>query len=86
MEYAALTALPGNDLGKRRFRRDVAGTLFGVDVFEHPHPGLMLCEVEAESLAKLAQIALPDWVGAEITDDPDFSGAALADERASIHR
>ena len=85
-EYALLATLPGSDLIKRRFLLDVAGALFGVDVFEHPHTGLMLCEVEAESLADLDHVALPDWVGAEITDDPDFTGAALAVERGAFRR
>ena len=77
-EYAVLATLPGSDLVKRRFLLDVAGTMFGVDVFERLHAGLMLCEVEAESQAALDHIALPLWVGEEITGDPDFTGAALA--------
>ena len=85
-EYGVLTALPGRNLVKRRFPLDVAETRFGIDVFAHPHAGLMLCEVEAESLAELDRIALPDWIGTEITGDPEFTGAALAVERPAFRR
>jgi hypothetical protein len=77
-EYAVLAALPGRALIKRRFFLDVAAVRFGVDLFQHPHTGLMLCEVEAESQAALDRIVLPAWVGAEVTGDPDFTGAVLA--------
>ena len=77
-EYAVLATLPGSDLVKRRFLLDVAGAMFGVDVFERPHAGLMLCEVEVESLAELDRTTLPVWAGDEVTGDADFTGAALA--------
>lgn len=77
-EYAVLAALPGRALTKRRFLLDVAAVRFGIDLFVDPHAGLMLCEVEAESQVGLDRIALPDWVGAEVTADADFTGGVLA--------
>lgn len=85
-EYRLLARLPGCDIVKRRFLLDVANTRFAIDLFESPHPGLTLCEVETELQSELERIALPDWVGAEVTGDPAFSGAALAVERGAFHR
>jgi hypothetical protein len=77
-EYGVLAVLPARAVIKRRFCLDVATVRFGIDLFVDPHAGLMLCEVEAESQAELDRIALPDWVGAEVTADADFTGAVLA--------
>jgi len=85
-EYALLAALPGRNLVKRRFLLDVGAIRFGVDLFENPHAGLLLCEVEAESQAELDGIVLPDWIGTEVTGDAAFTGAALAVERGAFHR
>jgi CYTH domain-containing protein len=85
-EYALLSHLPAAPLVKRRHHLPVGDHWFAVDVFAGALAGLMLCEIETESREALASIILPDWAGAEVTDDPAFAGAVLAVERAAFRR
>ncbi|WP_424812978.1 CYTH domain-containing protein [Roseococcus sp. YIM B11640] len=63
-------------LAKRRTRVHHAGLIWEVDEFEGHLSGLVLAEVE---LADAAQnVALPSWVGIEVTQDPRFQNTALA--------
>lgn len=52
------------------------GHIWEVDVFASPVDGLMLAEVELPSAD--AQVALPPWLGAEVTDDPRYFNSAIA--------
>lgn len=63
--------LSGRRLAKRRYR--VEG--FSVDVFE---AGLMLAEQEAPSVEAARAIVAPSWTIREVTDDPAYTGWALA--------
>jgi CYTH domain-containing protein len=74
VEYGSLRTLPGRPLVKRRY--SVAP--FGIDVFEGEWSGLRMCEAEAETPEEAALFEPPRWAGPEVTDDPRFSGAALA--------
>ena len=76
-EHAALLALPGADLRKRRYHDDVAGRVFGVDVFEGPLAGLVLCSIETDTLEELERVALPAYAGPDVTHDPFFCGGRL---------
>lgn len=78
---------------KRRYRRRYAGRLWEVDVFEGENRGLIIAEVELERMN--ASVALPPWVGEEVTGDRRFANASLADrpfqrwsaaERAAVLR
>jgi CYTH domain-containing protein len=77
-EYALLSGLPGAPLVKHRHHVQVGEHWFAIDVFSGALAGLVLCEIETESSEALASIALPDWAGDEVTDDPAFAGATLA--------
>jgi CYTH domain-containing protein len=77
-EHAALRALAGADLRKRRFHDDVLGRPFGVDVFEGPLAGLVLCSVETDTLEELERVARPRYAGPEVTHDPFFCGGRLS--------
>ncbi|MDO9501658.1 CYTH domain-containing protein [Falsiroseomonas sp.] len=72
----ALCAAP--PLVKTRYEVPHEGHVWTVDVFEAPahFAGLMLAEVELPDVA--VQPGLPDWLGAEVTDDPRYTNAALA--------
>lgn len=76
-EHAALQALPGADLRKRRFHDAVQGRVFSVDVFEGPLAGLVLASVEADTPEELERVARPRYAGQEVTHDPFFSGGKL---------
>lgn len=78
-EAEAMLALsPMAVLSKTRFELVHAGHLWTVDAFDGPVAlhGLVLAEVELD--AEEVDPPLPDWLGAEVTDDPRFSNAALA--------
>jgi CYTH domain-containing protein len=77
-EYALLATLPGKPLRKRRHHREHAGVRYAIDVFEGALAGLVLTEVECADEAALAAVVPPPWAGAEVSDDPAFTGAALA--------
>lgn len=75
---AMLALSPFAVLSKTRFEVEHAGHLWTVDEFHAPAAlhGLVLAEVELDDAA--TDPALPGWLGAEVTDDPRFSNAALA--------
>lgn len=63
-------------ISKQRTRVGHGGLVWEVDEFEGRLQGLVLAEVE---LAEADQaVALPGWVGTEVTEDPRFQNAALA--------
>lgn len=75
---AMLALSPFAVLSKTRFEVEHEGHLWTVDEFHAPAAlqGLVLAEVELKDAA--TDPPLPGWLGAEVTDDPRFSNAALA--------
>lgn len=65
-------------LAKTRWEVEHDGHLWTVDEFHAPASlhGLVLAEVELAS--EEVDPPLPGWVGAEVTDDPRYTNAALA--------
>ncbi|MGG5822645.1 CYTH domain-containing protein [Falsiroseomonas sp. HW251] len=65
-------------LSKTRWEVEHEGHLWTVDEFHAPAAldGLVLAEVELDS--EEVDPPLPSWLGAEVTDDPRYSNAALA--------
>ena len=73
----ALLAMCPTSLTKRRHRAPAGGTLtWEIDVFEGRHAGLVLAEIELPSPDTLFD--RPAWLGPEVTDDPSYSNAAIA--------
>ena len=70
-----LTLCPGSGIAKMRYRLDHAGRTWEIDVFEGDNAGLVVAEVEIPS--EDAVVALPDWVGDEVTADPRYYNANL---------
>jgi CYTH domain-containing protein len=60
---------------KTRHAVEHDGLTWEVDEFHGVNEGLVVAEVELESEEQ--QIALPDWVGDEVTDDPRYFNANL---------
>ncbi|MFL6159358.1 MAG: hypothetical protein ACJ72D_25000 [Marmoricola sp.] len=77
-EYQMLVTLPGADLSKTRSLCEG----FAVDVFHGPLEGLVLAEVEVDDLR--ADLALPTWLGSEVTHDDRYSGGELAAGRGDL--
>ncbi len=68
----------GGVIRKTRYNVRVGASLFEVDVFEHPRPGLVLAEIELASAD--AGFERPDWLGEEVTADSRYSNAVMAGE------
>ena len=60
---------------KMRYRIPSAGVVWEVDEFAGENRGLIVAEVELESEDQ--QVAFPDWIGHEVTDDPRYFNANL---------
>ena len=66
----------GSLIEKKRYRRNVDGILWVIDEFRGANSGLVVAEVELQS--KDQQVALPPWVGVEVTDDPRYLNSNLS--------
>jgi adenylate cyclase len=66
----------GGRIDKFRSRVDFAGRTWEVDEFAGENAPLVVAEVELDRID--AEVALPPWVGFEVTDDPRYTNAALA--------
>jgi len=60
---------------KTRYRINQQGLVWEVDEFEGENAGLVIAEVELASADQV--VALPDWVGEEVTTDPRYYNANL---------
>jgi CYTH domain-containing protein len=60
---------------KTRYRIPFAGLTWEVDEFSGDNAGLVVAEVELED--ERQPVALPPWVGREVTDDPRYANASL---------
>lgn len=65
----------GPVIEKTRYQVSHGGLLWEVDVFAAAATGLVLAEVELNAVDQ--PVDLPEWVGAEVTDDPRFRNAAI---------
>lgn len=61
---------------KRRHLVPYGGLIWEVDVFLGRHEGLVMAEVELDDEAQA--VTLPDWVGAEVTQDDRYNNASLS--------
>lgn len=68
----------GGVIRKTRFTVQVGASLFEVDEFEHPRPGLVLAEIELPTAD--ADFERPAWLGEEVTADSRYSNAVIAGE------
>lgn len=73
----ALLALCGKRVEKVRHLVSYAGMVWEVDVFAGANEGLVMAEIELE--AEGQKFELPEWVGEEVSGDPRYYNAYLAD-------
>ncbi|MGF1514112.1 MAG: CYTH domain-containing protein [Elainellaceae cyanobacterium] len=74
---AMLTTLCDRPLiEKRRYRLSVDGVTWEVDEFYGDNSGLILAEVELATVDQT--VALPSWVGPEVSQDPRYFNSQLA--------
>jgi len=67
---------PSRLIRKTRYPVPFADRVFAVDVFEGRHAGLIIAE--AELPRETTAVALPPWLGVEITSDSRYGNFALA--------
>lgn len=73
-EFATLKSLPAKVLTKSRH----SVPPFGIDVFDGRLSGLVSAEAEFDSAEEGAALALPSFLGPEVSEDPRFTGGRLA--------
>lgn len=61
---------------KRRYLVPAGALTWEVDVFEGRHQGLVIAEIELQSVEQ--SIDLPDWVGVEVSHDDRYNNASLS--------
>ena len=61
---------------KYRYHREYAGQTWEVDEFVGENQGLVVAEIELQAADQA--VALPDWVGREVSDDPRYLNVNLA--------
>ena len=60
---------------KTRYTISIGGHIWEIDEFDGENRGLILAEVELSSEDQA--VNLPDWIGAEVSDDPRYYNANL---------
>lgn len=60
---------------KTRHVVEVDGTIWEIDEFAGVNEGLIVAEVELDSIDQ--EVTRPDWIGDEVTDDPRYFNANL---------
>ena len=78
-EYKLFAEMPASHLTKVRYTYFQNNVRYSIDVFAKQN--LILCEVEKPSLETLLAVPFPDFSVAEVTDDPHFNGAYLAQKK-----
>jgi adenylate cyclase len=78
-EFETLWPFAGRQVvGKVRYRIPCGGTTIELDLFGGRLEGLAIAEVEFGSEAESDAFAPPDWLGAEVTEDPRYRNESLA--------
>ena len=67
----------GRLVEKTRYHVPVADHVWEVDVFEGDNAGLVVAEIELQ--AEDETFVLPDWAGADVSDDPRYYNVYLAE-------
>jgi adenylate cyclase len=62
-------------IAKKRYKIPLGAFIWEVDEFEAENAGLIIAEVELEDADQT--IPIPDWVGAEVSEDPRYFNANL---------
>lgn len=78
-QFAALWPLTeGQRIEKTRYRHPLGDLTLEVDVYEGPHAGLVVAEIEFASIAESRSFEPPDWLGREVTGDERWTNRSLA--------
>ena len=73
-----LESLIDKHIRKYRYEIDVAGKTWEIDEFQGPLKGLILAELEVNSVNE--KFELPNWVTTDVSTDPNYYNAVLIDK------
>lgn len=76
-EFQELNSLTGKRIHKTRYFYNENGVNYEIDVFHGALEGLVLADVEFNSLAEKASFVPPDWCLAEVTQEKFIAGGML---------
>lgn len=82
-EFAELSQLPGKRVQKTRYLYSEDGVNYEVDVFGGDLTGLVLVDVEFDSVEKKSKFTKPDWCLVEVTQEKFVAGGMLCDKKYS---
>jgi CYTH domain-containing protein len=68
----------GRRLRKTRYEMPYQGLIIEIDVFEDQLQGLLLAEVEFDSVSASRHFDPPEWMDREVTEDTRFTNSYLA--------
>lgn len=77
-EYEIFAELPHRVLTKQRYKLAEKGVVYTIDVFNEPHQGLILAEIECASQEALLKVPAPSFAVKEVTAAERYRGCALA--------
>lgn len=77
-ECERLTLLDAAELIKKRYHYRQEGWRYSIDVFEGALQGLILAEIEYQTMVDCQELPFPSFAHAEVTEDPFFNGGNLA--------
>ena len=63
---------------KTRYRLPFGTHCAEIDIYRGELEGLSVCEIEFESVTDAEGTALPEWLGEELTERPEYRNAALS--------
>lgn len=75
-EGRQILKLTNQSIKKERFLVPVGKHTYEVDVFHGKHEGLIIAELELNSESEIFE--KPDWLGEEVTGNPEYYNACLA--------
>lgn len=78
-QFEALWPLTeGRRISKRRHRHETGAGTIEIDVYAGAHSGLIVAEIEFDSVAASEHFRPPPWLGTEVTGDDRWANRSLA--------
>ncbi len=82
-EYSELCELKGKRVEKSRFYYNDDGVEYEIDVFRGELEGLVLVDVEFDSVEKKSAFVMPSWCLVEVTQEKFIAGGMLCGKKYS---
>ena len=73
-----LSKSDGKVITKQRYRIPFGRFTIELDVFSGEYTGLIIAEVEFESLEEAKQFTPPDWFGEDVSENPAYHNSVMA--------